>query len=104
MDSEKILRALNQDRLIEDIEAKHMHSAPFQKNTIVFIDFTVGKQLPVRIFFELRNDIAPLSCERFARLCAGDGDDWTCYKGTHVSRIDKGRVMQCGDLSTAAVD
>lgn len=56
-----------------------------------------------RLFFELRNDLCPVTVNNFLTLCTGKngwGPDGICYhyKNTRLHRIVKGVLFEAGDL------
>jgi cyclophilin family peptidyl-prolyl cis-trans isomerase len=72
-----------------------------------FMEIRLGDDLPQRVLIELFTDIAPDSCENFAKLCGGTftnkkGEKLT-YQGTEFHRIVKGAFVQGGDLSKLGI-
>ena len=73
-------------------------------NPLCFLDIEADDQPLGRVIFELRKDIAPMTCENFRKICIGGfgkastGDDlW--YKGCIFDRIIPGYFAMCGDVT-----
>ncbi|KAK0406341.1 hypothetical protein QR680_018516 [Steinernema hermaphroditum] len=70
-----------------------------------FFDITIDGRATGRIVFELFDDVAPVTCENFLKLCTGEaGVGKTTgkplhYKGTLFHRVIKNFMIQAGDFS-----
>ncbi|KAK0406337.1 hypothetical protein QR680_018516 [Steinernema hermaphroditum] len=70
-----------------------------------FFDITIDGRATGRIVFELFDDVAPVTCENFLKLCTGEaGVGKTTgkplhYKGTLFHRVIKNFMIQGGDFS-----
>ena len=107
----------------EDLMARPFTSPPGTKvdimsrkeNPVVFIEIMAagGRRLRDgsitlpenlgRLYFELRNDIAPVACANFLGLITGKngyGRDGVCYhfKGVRIHRVIRNLYFQSGDL------
>lgn len=65
-----------------------------------YLDITIGDEAIGRVVIELFDDLAPLSSQRFVKLCEGVevGQERIGYKNTVFHRVLKNFVIQGGDL------
>jgi hypothetical protein len=88
---------------------------PREQNTVIFLEVSSsgGREFPPgrisaprllgRLYFELRQDIAPVSAINFELLCSGEkgrGPEGVLYhyKGTRIHRIVRNILCEGGDL------
>lgn len=70
-----------------------------------FIEISIGGEKRGRIVFELFKDVAPRTCENFAKLCEGGQQCKTrpelelCYRGSKFHRVISGFMLQFGDFT-----
>jgi len=67
-------------------------------NRRVYLDICIGEVAQGRIVVELLNNVCPITCDRFAKLCGGD-EAGSSYEGTNFHRVIKGFMCQGGSIT-----
>ena len=67
--------------------------------TVAWMKFEANDKYLGKVYFKLRPDIVPKTCENFFKLCAGSNELGLSYKGTRIFKIMPGFIMQMGDVT-----
>ena len=67
-------------------------------NRRVYFDIAIGEEAQGRLVIELFDNVCPVTCERFAKLCSGEEGGKT-YEGTVFHRVIKGFMCQGGKIA-----
>eukprot|EP00968_Pinguiococcus_pyrenoidosus_P003967 scaffold262_cov230-Pinguiococcus_pyrenoidosus.AAC.23 len=74
------------------------------KHTFCFLEFQIGDAPPERVVIELYDDICPIACENFKKLCQGAGPKQKGFRDSLIHRVVPGGWIQGGDLVDGAGD
>ncbi|TKR81599.1 hypothetical protein L596_015445 [Steinernema carpocapsae] len=82
-----------------------MSSKPKKERRRCYFDITIDGRMAGRVVFELFDDVAPVTCENFLKLCTGEAGigkntgQPLHYKGSLFHRVIKNFMIQGGDFT-----